>query len=147
MSAPWKKIAITPVDISVKTTLSDDMKRRLATSKSPAAQFITKFMPPGSGGGGGFMWDEISVLAFLDPSVITKQQQLYVNIDIDHGAGYGQTIFVESDMPVRRARRPSRARWRRGGAWRRCNGTSNLPKFYDQFVALMTSEAPPRSDR
>ena len=43
MSAPWKKITITPVDISVKTSLSDDLKRRLATSKSPAAQFITKF--------------------------------------------------------------------------------------------------------
>jgi inosine-uridine nucleoside N-ribohydrolase len=50
MSAPWKKITITPVDISVKTTLSDDLKRRLATSKSLAAQFITKFMPPGQEG-------------------------------------------------------------------------------------------------
>ena len=50
MSAPWKKIMITPVDISVKTSLSDDIKKRLAKSKSPAAQFITKFHPPGSGG-------------------------------------------------------------------------------------------------
>ena len=99
MSAPWKKIVITPVDISVKTSLSDDLKKRLAASKSPAAQFITKFHPPGSGGGGGFMWDEISVLAFLDPSVITQQQQLYVNIDIDHGPGYGQTIFVGGRRP------------------------------------------------
>ena len=41
MSAPWKKITITPVDISVKTTLSDDLKKRLATSNSKAAQFIT----------------------------------------------------------------------------------------------------------
>ena len=99
MSAPWKKIVITPVDISVKTSLNDDLKRRLAASSSKAAQFIAKFHPPGPGGGGGFMWDEISVLAFLDPSVITRQQQLYVNIDIDHGPGYGQTIFVEDVVP------------------------------------------------
>ncbi len=121
MSAPWKKIVITPVDISVKTSLSDDLKKRLAASNSKAAQFIAKFHPPGQGGGGGFMWDEISVLAFLDPSVITQQQQLYVNIDIDHGPGYGQTIFVE-DVDSQ-ARRRSRGRCRRGGVWPPCNGT------------------------
>ena len=31
----------------------------------------------------------------FDPAIITKQQELYVNVDIDHGASYGQTIFVE----------------------------------------------------
>jgi purine nucleosidase len=138
MSAPWKKITITPVDISVKTTLSDDLKRRLATSKSPAAQFITKFMPPGQGGGGGFMWDEIAVLAFLDPSIITKQQQLYVNIDIDHGAGYGQTIFVESVMPGPPGQPP---RPRKMASWWQVATVQwdlDLPKFYEQFFQLMS---------
>ena len=60
MSAPWKKITITPVDISVKTTLSDDVKARVAKSSSPAAQYLTKYAPIGkSVGGGGYMWDEI----------------------------------------------------------------------------------------
>jgi inosine-uridine nucleoside N-ribohydrolase len=134
MSAPWKKITITPVDISVKTTLSDDVKRRIAMSKSPAAQFITKFSPIGQSGG-GFMWDEISVLAFLDPTIITSQQQLYVNIDIDHGPGYGQTIFVEAEMPGNPPQPRKMASW-----WRvaTVQWDLNLQKFYDQFVQLMS---------
>ena len=136
MSAPWKKITITPVDISVKTSLGDDLKRRLATSNSKAAQFITKFSPVGQGG--GFMWDEIAVLAFLDPSIITKQQQLYVNVDIDHGAGYGQTIFVEAEMPGPPGQKPrprSMASW-----WRvaTVQWDLDLPKFYEQFFQLMS---------
>ena len=135
MSAPWKKIVITPVDISVKTSLSDDLKRRLAASPSKAAQFIAKFHPPGAGGGGGFMWDEISVLAFLDPSVITQQQQLYVNIDIDHGPGYGQTIFVEDVVPGPTPKPRTMPSW-----WRvaTVQWDLDLKKFYDQFVTLMT---------
>jgi inosine-uridine nucleoside N-ribohydrolase len=139
MSAPWKKITITPVDISVKTSLSDDLKRRLAASTSKAAQFITKFMPIGQGGGGGgYMWDEISVLAFLDPSIITSQQELYVNIDIDHGPGYGQTIFVEKEMPGPPG---EQARPRKMPSWWQVSTVLwdlDLPKFYDQFVKLMS---------
>ena len=77
-----------------------------------------------TGGGGGYMWDEISVLAFLDPSIITAKQELYVNIDIDHGPGYGQTIFVEAETPGPPASSHDRARWRRGGGWPPSNGTS-----------------------
>lgn len=138
MSAPWKKITITPVDISVKTSLSDDLKRRLSKSNAKAAQFITTYMPVGQGGGGGYMWDEISVLAFLDPSVITRQQQLYVNIDIDHGPGYGQTIFVEDVMPGPPGEEP---RPRKMPSWWRVATVQwdlDLPKFYDQFVELMS---------
>jgi purine nucleosidase len=138
MSAPWKKITITPVDISVKTSLSDELKKRLAGSNSKAAQFIAKFHPPGQGGGGGYMWDEIAVLAFLDPSLITKQQELYVNIDIDHGPGYGQTIFVEADVPAGPGAKP---RPRTMPSWWRVATVQwdlDLPRFYDQFYKLMT---------
>jgi inosine-uridine nucleoside N-ribohydrolase len=136
MSAPWKKIVITPVDISVKTTLGDDLKRRIAGSRSKAAQFITTFMPVGQGG--GYMWDEISALALLDPGIITKQQELYVNIDIDHGPGYGQTIFVEKDMPGPPG---EPARVRTMPSWWRVATVQwdlDLPKFYDQFYTLMS---------
>lgn len=133
MSAPWKRIVITPVDISVKTSLDDGLKRRLAAAASPAAQFITRFHPIGQGG--GYMWDEISVIAFLDPSVITRQQQLYVNIDIDHGPGYGQTIFVEDVVPGSTPTPRTMPSW-----WRvaTVQWDLDLPKFYDQFVQLMS---------
>jgi purine nucleosidase len=139
MSAPWKKITITPVDISVETTLGDDVKARIAASESPAARYITKFAPRGvAAGGGGFMWDEIAALAWLDPTLITRQQELYVNVDIDHGAGYGQTIFVEPEMEAPRGQAP---RLRKMEPWWRVSTVQwdlDLPRFYDAFVTLMT---------
>jgi len=32
----------------------------------------------------------------MEPSIITAQKQLYVDVDIDHGAGYGNTLFWEA---------------------------------------------------
>lgn len=134
MSAPWKKITITPVDIAVKTSLGADTKERIGKSPSRAARYVTQF----ARGSGGYMWDEIAAVAWLDPTIITKQQELYVNVDIDHGAGYGQTIFVEpagepapGQPPVPR-RMPS---W-----WRVATVQWDLDvaRFYDRFADLMS---------
>jgi len=127
MSAPWNKITITPVDISVKTSLSEAIRSEIAKSSSPAAQYLTKYSRAG-GGGGGYMWDEIAAGAVIDPSIITDQIELQVNIDIDHGAGYGQTIFIEKEVKA-----PS---W----FWKVATVQTdlNLDRFYKLYVALMT---------
>ncbi len=128
MSAPWKKITITPVDISVKTSLSDAMKAEIATSDSPTAQYFTKYSTRSAGGGAGYMWDEIAAGAVIDPSIITQQQELQVNIDINHGAGYGQTIFIEKSVKA-----PA---W----LWKVSTVQVDLDKdrFYKLYVDLMT---------
>jgi inosine-uridine nucleoside N-ribohydrolase len=129
MRAPWKKITITPVDISVKTSLSPEIKAAIARSDSPTAQYFAKYSPTGTGGGGGgYMWDEIAAAAVIDPSIITEQQERQVNIDIDHGAGYGQTIFIEKTVKA-----PS---W----LWKASTVQVDLDKdrFYKLYVDLMT---------
>jgi purine nucleosidase len=134
MSAPWKKITITPVDISVKTTLGDETRQQIARSHSKSAEYVTKF----AGRGGGYMWDEIAAVAWLDPSIITKQQELYVNIDIDHGAGYGQTIFVEAASEPAQGQPPVP---RKMASWWRVATVQwdlDVQRFYDQFAALMS---------
>jgi purine nucleosidase len=136
MSAPWKKITITPVDISVKTRLSDEIKGEIARSKNPVAEYHTKFA------GSSYMWDEIAALAWMDPSIITRQEELYVNIDIDHGASYGQTIFVEKEQesgpgrPATERRMPS---W-----WKLATVQWDLDaaRFYRMYIDLMSR--PPR---
>lgn len=127
MSAPWKKITVTPVDISVKTSLSDDIRAAIAKSDSPTAQYLTRFSRAGAGGG-GYMWDEIAAAAVIDPSIITETKQLKVNIDIDHGASYGQTIFIEDTVKA-----PS---W----LWKTSTVQVDLDKekFYKLYVDLMT---------
>ena len=127
MSAPWKKITVTPVDISIKTSLSEDIKASIAKSDSPTAQYLTKYSRQGAGGG-GFMWDEIAAAAVIDPSIITESKQLKVNIDIDHGASYGQTIFIEDAVKA-----PA---W----LWKTATVQVDLDKekFYKLYIDLMS---------
>jgi inosine-uridine nucleoside N-ribohydrolase len=122
MSAPWKKINITPNDVSVKTSLSKEVQARVSKVDTPLTRYLTKYSHP------GYMWDEIAAAAFLDPTIITEQKDLYVNIEIDHGASYGQTIFVDKDVKV-----PS---W-----WKLATVQFDLntEKFYDTYVRLVTA--------
>ena len=89
LRAPWKKVTITPIDISVKTRLSDAMREEIARADTPVARYLAQYSLS------GYMWDEISGIALIEPSIITSQKQLYVDVDIDHGAGYGNTLFWE----------------------------------------------------
>jgi len=94
LRAPWKKMTITPIDISVKTRYTTEMKAEVAKAKTPITDYLDKYSLP------GYMWDEIAGIALIDPSIITGQKQLYMDIDIDHGAGYGNTLFWDASSVV-----------------------------------------------
>jgi purine nucleosidase len=94
LRAPWKKITLTTVDISEKTRFTKAMIGQIATAGTPAAQYIGKYADE------GLLWDELAAAAWLDPKIITKEVPLYVDIDISHGAGYGNTlVWNDSERP------------------------------------------------
>ena len=84
--APWPKITVTTIDISIKTNLSKTMLDELAKTQSPVAQYVTKYSQ------GGYMWDELAAEAWLDPSIIAKEQFLYMDISLGRGPSYGDTL-------------------------------------------------------
>jgi purine nucleosidase len=94
LRAPWKKVTITPIDISVKTRFTNEMKATISKANTPVTQYLDKYSLP------GYMWDEIAGVALIDPSIITGQKQLYMDIDVDHGASYGKTIFWDPKTQV-----------------------------------------------
>ncbi len=99
LRAPWKKIVCTPVDISIKARFTPDMVKQLDASGTTIAHYVAKYYKPGDGN--EFMWDELAAAAWLDPSIITKKQTLFLDVDIDHGAGYGNTLtWDKSDKPA-----------------------------------------------
>jgi inosine-uridine nucleoside N-ribohydrolase len=98
LAAPWKKIICTPVDISVKTKITDAMVAEIKKSNSAAAQYVVKFFMKDQGG--FYMWDELAAAAWIDPTLITKKETLYMSVDIDHGAAYGNTLtWTDRDKP------------------------------------------------
>src|SRR5438874_6411556 len=98
LRAPWRKIVCTPVDISIKTHLTSAMIKQIESSGTPLARYIARFFQTGQGG--EYMWDELAAAAWLDPSLITKRETRYMNVDLDSGAGYGNTLtWTEKDKP------------------------------------------------
>ena len=97
LRAPWKKITCTPTDVSIKARLSPQLMQRIGTSSSPVAQYVKRFYQ--SALGADFMWDELAAAAWLDPKIITKTETKYVTVDLDRGAGYGNTLTSASKNP------------------------------------------------
>jgi inosine-uridine nucleoside N-ribohydrolase len=128
LHAHWAKIVCTTVDISVKTRVRQEMIDEIGKSKLPVAQYVSKYTRTGKY---SFMWDELAAAAWIDPSIITKEEMIYMDGDVDHGAGYGNTlswapgynpglgeqlVHVQLDLKTK--------------------------KLYDLFVRLMTSPTP-----
>jgi inosine-uridine nucleoside N-ribohydrolase len=94
LRAPWKKITITTVDISVKTKFTKALIEQIAKAGTPSSQYIDKYSDE------EYLWDELAVAAWLDPAIITKELQLFMDIDISHTAGYGNTlVWMPGDQP------------------------------------------------
>jgi purine nucleosidase len=124
LTAKWKKVVCTPVDISVKTRLTRDLIDRIKTSDSPAARYIGNYGR--LRGNYNYLWDELAAAAWLDPTIITKREMLYMDVDLDRGAGYGNTLsWSEHDMPTL-VRDPVEVQ-----------DDLDLDKFYALFVDLL----------
>lgn len=94
LRAPWKKITVTTVDISVKTRMTNEMIQKIAGMGTASAAYIGKYSDE------EYLWDELAAVAWLDPGVITKEVTLYMDMDISHTAGYGNTlVWTEEDRP------------------------------------------------
>src|ERR1700688_2787873 len=99
LTAPWKKIVCTTVDISVKTRMTQDLINRVKTGHSPAADYVGKYSR--LYGQYNYLWDELTAAAWLDPSLITAKETRYLDVDLNRGAGYGNTMsWNEKDKPV-----------------------------------------------
>ena len=129
LRAPWKKIVCTPVDISVKTKMTAAMVKEIESAGTPVAKYISKFamLTPGA----DIMWDEITAVAWIDPSIITKSDERYMSVDLDRGPGYGNTLT----WPVKGDLHPETQVVE-------IQFDLNTEKFYRMFVDLMKAPTP-----
>lgn len=131
LRAPWKKITCTPVDISVKTHMTAAMVKQIEAARTPVARYLAKYAiltPPGA----EIMWDELAAAAWIDPSIITKTQTRWMSVDLDRGAGYGNTLTWSPDEKFHPDAQPVEIQL-----------DLDADKFYRMFVGLMTVPTPP----
>ena len=129
LRAPWKKIVCTPTDISVKTQMTGAMVKQIEVAGTPIARYIAKFamLTPGA----DIMWDELAAAAWVDPSIITKSETRYMSVDLDRGAGYGNTLTWAAKDPLQPATQRVEIQF-----------DLDTAKFYRMFVSLMTAPTP-----
>ena len=88
LRAAWPRIDVTTADVSIKAPFSQQMLDEIAKSKTPAARYITAWSQNRY-----YMWDELAALSWVEPSLITKEKPLYMDVDLSHGPSYGDTLF------------------------------------------------------
>src|SRR5579863_4058843 len=129
LRAPWKKIVCTPVDISVKTRLTQDLIDGIKAGNTPAARYVASYSR--LFGKYNYLWDELAALAWLDPSLITAKDVRYLDVDLSRGAGYGNTLsWTDQDKP------------KTAGPPVEVQVDLDTEKFYKMFVDLLTAPTP-----
>jgi inosine-uridine nucleoside N-ribohydrolase len=128
LHAHWPKIVCTMVDISVKARVRKEMFDEIGKSKLPVAQYVSKYTHTYDY---SFMWDELAAAAWIDPGIITKEEMIYLDCDVDHGAGYGNTLsWTPGYNPGR------------GEQLVHVQKDLNTKRLYELFVRLMSSPTP-----
>jgi inosine-uridine nucleoside N-ribohydrolase len=129
LRAPWKKIVCTPTDISIKTHMTAALTKQIEASGTPLARYIARFamLTPGA----DIMWDELAAAAWIDPTIITKTETRYMSVDLDRGAGYGNTLTSGTKDALRPVAQPVEIQV-----------DLDTEKFYRMFAALMTAPTP-----
>jgi purine nucleosidase len=129
LHAKWPRVVLTTVDISVKTHMEKSLIEQVRKSAEPAAQYVAKYATP------GYLWDELAAVAWLDPSIITKWRKLYIDIDVDHGAGYGNTLAWTPGL------QPGM-----GEGLVEVQDDLDKQKFYNEYVELLSRATPKAKD-
>jgi purine nucleosidase len=129
LRAPWKKMVCTTADISVKTRLTRAMINQIKSSGTPLARYVASFFQTGQGG--EYMWDELAAAAWITPSLITKRENRYMGVNLDRGAGYGDTLtWTEKDNS------------KFGAQAVEIQVGLDTENFYRVFVSLMSAPTP-----
>jgi purine nucleosidase len=126
LRARWPRIDVTTVDVSIKAMFTQAMLDEIGKSPNPAARYIAKYSQERY-----YLWDELAACAWLEPGIITKTRALYMDVDVSHGAAYGETLTwsealkPQVDLQIVQAQ-----------------VDLDLPKFTRMFVDLMSAPGP-----
>ncbi|HEY0793340.1 MAG TPA: nucleoside hydrolase, partial [Chthoniobacterales bacterium] len=92
LAEPWARILEVPVDPTTKTMFSKGLLAQITAHKNAVTDYLERYVQAFP------MWDELGAAVWLDPTLATKVEHWRVNVDVSHGAGYGNTLSWEPGM-------------------------------------------------
>jgi inosine-uridine nucleoside N-ribohydrolase len=131
LHAPWPKVSVTTVDVSIETHLTQEMLNEIGKSKEAAARYLARYTRRA----GDYLWDELAAAAWLEPTLITRERLVYMDVSADKGISYGDTlVWTDKDKPaisLQKVHAQMDVDW---------------PKFQKMFVQLMSAPTPHAKD-
>jgi inosine-uridine nucleoside N-ribohydrolase len=131
LRAHWPSIQVTTVDVSIETHFTQEMFDQIVKVQTPVTQYIAKYAHAGR----GYLWDELAAASWVDPPVITNIRKVFMDVNLDRGAGYGDTLIwsdrVKPDLDVQLVN---------------AQMDVDVKKFDELFVKLMTAPTPSAHD-
>ena len=122
LRAAWPRVDVTTVDVSIRAPFTQEMLDEISKSKSSTARYIAAWSQDRY-----YLWDELAACALLDPTLITKEEPVYMDIDLSHGPSYGDTLtWTEKLKPATDVRLVH------------AQVDLDLPRFQKMFVELMS---------
>jgi len=96
MREPWKEIVVSPVETGFQTMSSRELMQRVVDAGGPLAEHVKRlyldYTAPAGTTIWSAMWDELLAASLIDPTVIQKSKTMYLDVDIEHGPKYGDTV-------------------------------------------------------
>jgi inosine-uridine nucleoside N-ribohydrolase len=122
LTADWTKITSVG-DVTNDTMFTADLVKRIAQKKTPLTEYIAKYAEKGLP-----LWDELTVGIFVDPTLVTKQTAVAMDVDLSHGPAYGTArIWSDAVAPHLGERKVNIVQ------------TVDVDRFVDEFVNAMQS--------
>jgi inosine-uridine nucleoside N-ribohydrolase len=105
--------------------MSKDLIEQVKKGSSASAKYVGEYAQS------NYLWDELAAVAWLDPSIITKSRKLYMDVNTDHGAGYGNTlVWAPGQQPGL------------GEVLAEVQDDLDKNKFYKEYVDLLLRDTP-----
>lgn len=86
-TSPWPRLTLVTNDASRHTIGTSELLAQATTSGRPVARYVALIGQPGYP-----LWDETAAAVWLDPSIVTRQTRLAMDVDLMPGPSYGALL-------------------------------------------------------
>lgn len=85
--APWRRVTCSPIDVSQPVRATPELFSAIARCDTPLARYLDRFGPRDRP-----MWDEVAAATWIDESLVTRYDDLHLDVELDRGPHWGNTL-------------------------------------------------------
>lgn len=97
LKAPWARITDITIDASLLTHIAPEILDGVFKAHTPSAEYLRAYVRMPVQGVGQYAWDELAAAVWLDPGIVKTERFVYMDVNTDHGANYGDTLTWQEE--------------------------------------------------